>query len=262
MVSRLADAIVVRHHECSAAARMAAKSIVPVINAGDGWNEHPTQALIDIHAMRRGLGTLRGKSIAFGGDPRGRVVRSLIQLLRFEGPREIVFCPPPHYEVPEDLIIGACGVSDTAAHHRRYRHRIGRMRCGDDGAIRHVGHRRAAGFRLRLAPLHTEALRHHRGKDRAVRLSRAALSPVAALRRDRLVLRFDCPMPCISSRSAFRNSCAWRCWRGFSTPTEHNAASASDYDATLRRCCARCCGSFAASLPEAGNIGSMIRLRS
>jgi len=103
VVSRLADAIVVRHHECSAAARMATTSVVPVINAGDGWNEHPSQALIDIHAMRRGLGSLRGKSIAFGGDPRGRVVRSLIQLLRFEGPREIVFCPPPHYQIPEDI---------------------------------------------------------------------------------------------------------------------------------------------------------------
>lgn len=104
VVSRLADAIVVRHHECAAASRMASTSIAPVINAGDGWNEHPTQALIDIHAMRRGLGTLRGKSIAFGGDPRGRVVRSLIQLLRFEAPGEIVFCPPPHYEVPADLV--------------------------------------------------------------------------------------------------------------------------------------------------------------
>jgi aspartate carbamoyltransferase catalytic subunit len=104
VVSRLADAIVVRHHECSAAARMAATSIVPVVNAGDGWNEHPSQALIDIHAMRRGLGTLRGKSIAFGGDPRGRVVRSLIQLLRFEGPREVVFCPPSHYPVPDDIV--------------------------------------------------------------------------------------------------------------------------------------------------------------
>jgi aspartate carbamoyltransferase catalytic subunit len=114
-VSRLADAIVVRHHECSAAARMAATSIVPVINAGDGWNEHPSQALIDVHAMRRGLGTLRGKSIAFGGDPRGRVVRSLIQLLRFEGLREIVFCPPPHYEIPEDI------VSAVAEHQIRLR---------------------------------------------------------------------------------------------------------------------------------------------
>jgi aspartate carbamoyltransferase catalytic subunit len=104
VVSRLSDAIIVRHHEPGAAARMAAKSVCPVINAGDGWNEHPTQALIDIYAMRRGLGTIRGKSIAYGGDPRGRVVRSLMQLLRLEGPREVLFCPPPHYEVPPDVL--------------------------------------------------------------------------------------------------------------------------------------------------------------
>lgn len=104
VVSRLCDAIVVRHFESHAAIRMAEKSVVPVINAGDGWNEHPTQALIDIFSMRRGLGTIRGKSIAFGGDPRGRVIRSLVQLLRHEAPREVVFCPPPHYPVPEDLV--------------------------------------------------------------------------------------------------------------------------------------------------------------
>lgn len=104
VVSRLCDAIIVRHHDVGAAARMAAASIVPVINAGDGWNEHPSQALIDIYAMRRGLGSLRGKSIAFGGDPRGRVVRSFMQLLRFEAPREVVFCPPPHYPVPADIV--------------------------------------------------------------------------------------------------------------------------------------------------------------
>jgi aspartate carbamoyltransferase catalytic subunit len=104
VVSRFCDAIVVRHHESGAAARMAAKSQKPVINAGDGWNEHPTQALSDIFALRRGLGTIRGKRIGFGGDPRGRTVRSLIHLLRHEMPREIVFCPPPHYEVPEDLM--------------------------------------------------------------------------------------------------------------------------------------------------------------
>jgi aspartate carbamoyltransferase catalytic subunit len=105
VISRLCDALVVRHHERGAADRMAAKSQRPVINAGDGWNEHPTQALIDIFALRRGLGTIRGRSIAFGGDPRGRTVRSLTQLLRFEGPREIVFCPPPHYEVPTDVLL-------------------------------------------------------------------------------------------------------------------------------------------------------------
>jgi aspartate carbamoyltransferase catalytic subunit len=104
VISRLCDAIVVRHHEDGAAELMAAKSGKPVINAGDGWNEHPTQALIDIFALRRGLGTVRGKSIAIGGDPRGRTVRSLIGLLRYEGPREIVFCPPSHREVPGDIL--------------------------------------------------------------------------------------------------------------------------------------------------------------
>lgn len=58
VVSRLCDAIVVRHHEVGAARRMASRSQVPVINAGDGWNEHPTQALIDIFALRRGLGQI------------------------------------------------------------------------------------------------------------------------------------------------------------------------------------------------------------
>lgn len=104
VVSRLSDAIVVRHHESGAAARMAAKSLKPVINAGDGWNEHPTQALIDIFALRRGLGSIRDKSIGFGGDPRGRTVRSLAYLLRYEAPREIVFCPPSYYDIPRDVL--------------------------------------------------------------------------------------------------------------------------------------------------------------
>lgn len=102
--SRLCDAIVIRHHEVGAAARMAKKSVCPVINAGDGWNEHPTQALIDIYSLRRGLGKIIGSSVAFAGDPRGRTVRSLIMLLRHEAPKEIVFCPPAHVPVPQDII--------------------------------------------------------------------------------------------------------------------------------------------------------------
>jgi aspartate carbamoyltransferase catalytic subunit len=116
VVSRFCDAIVVRHHENGAGERMASRSQTPVINAGDGWNEHPTQALIDIFAMRRGLGTIRGKSIALGGDPRGRTVRSLIGLLRYEAPREIVFCAPLHHEVPSDVL--------TAIAENQIRHRV------------------------------------------------------------------------------------------------------------------------------------------
>jgi aspartate carbamoyltransferase catalytic subunit len=104
VVSRFSDAIVVRHYESGAAERMATKSVKPVINAGDGWNEHPTQALVDIFALRRGLSTIRDKSIAFGGDPRGRTVRSLAYLLRHEAPREIVFCPLSYYDIPRDVL--------------------------------------------------------------------------------------------------------------------------------------------------------------
>jgi aspartate carbamoyltransferase catalytic subunit len=104
VMSNLSDAIVLRHHEVGAAARVASRSRKPVINAGDGWNEHPTQALIDIFALRRGLGSIDGKSLAFCGDPRGRTVRSLVQLLRHEAPAEILFCPPAHIAVPQDII--------------------------------------------------------------------------------------------------------------------------------------------------------------
>jgi aspartate carbamoyltransferase catalytic subunit len=115
VVSRLSDAIVVRHHEPGAAARMATKSKVPIVNAGDGWNEHPTQALIDIFSLRRGLGTIRGKSIAVTGDPRGRTLRSLMNLIRYEAPKEILFCPTPHYEIPADVL------SAISEHQVRYR---------------------------------------------------------------------------------------------------------------------------------------------
>jgi aspartate carbamoyltransferase catalytic subunit len=54
--------------------------------------------------VRRGLGTIRDKSIAFGGDPRGRTVRSLAFLLRHEAPREIVFCPPSYHDIPRDVL--------------------------------------------------------------------------------------------------------------------------------------------------------------
>lgn len=103
VMSNLSDALVLRHHEVGAAARMASRSRKPVINAGDGWNEHPTQALIDVFALRRGLGSIGGKSLAFCGDPRGRTVRSLVQLLRHERPADILFCPPAHIPVPGDV---------------------------------------------------------------------------------------------------------------------------------------------------------------
>ena len=83
--SGYADMIVLRHR-WEGAARMAADySDVPVINAGDGSHEHPTQTLLDLYTLRKELGSLEGRTIHLHGDLRfGRTAHSLIYaLLRF-----------------------------------------------------------------------------------------------------------------------------------------------------------------------------------
>jgi aspartate carbamoyltransferase catalytic subunit len=62
------DFILVRHHEEGGAARAAAVSRAPVINAGDGGGQHPTQALLDVYTLRREFGRLDGLRIAIVGD--------------------------------------------------------------------------------------------------------------------------------------------------------------------------------------------------
>ena len=82
VMGNYADAIVLRHFERGAAERAAKVSSVPVINAGDGAGQHPTQALIDLYAIKRELGRIDGFSIALAGDLKhGRTVRSLAHLL-------------------------------------------------------------------------------------------------------------------------------------------------------------------------------------
>src|SRR3979411_2184074 len=63
-----ADVIVLRHHEEGAAARAAAVSDVPVINAGDGKGQHPTQALLDLYTVKDELGRVDGARVAIVGD--------------------------------------------------------------------------------------------------------------------------------------------------------------------------------------------------
>src|SRR5207244_11999559 len=63
-----ADVIVLRHHEAGAAARAAAVSDVPVINAGDGKGQHPTQALLDLYTIKDELGRIDGVRVAIVGD--------------------------------------------------------------------------------------------------------------------------------------------------------------------------------------------------
>ena len=94
----LPDALVIRHRENGAPATVASIMEAPVINAGDGTNEHPTQALLDAAALRQHLGRIQGLTIAICGDIKhSRVARSNGLLLprlganvRLAGPAELM----------------------------------------------------------------------------------------------------------------------------------------------------------------------------
>ncbi len=64
MIMSYADAIVIRHPEMGAVQRAANVSRVPVINAGDGIGEHPTQALLDVFTIREEIGTFNGLTVS------------------------------------------------------------------------------------------------------------------------------------------------------------------------------------------------------
>ena len=82
VLEQYADAIVLRHPQLGSAQQAADAASVPVINAGDGTGEHPTQALLDLFTIREELGKVDGLKIAMVGDLRfGRTVHSLTKLL-------------------------------------------------------------------------------------------------------------------------------------------------------------------------------------
>ena len=100
-----ADLIVIRHFEVGAARRAADVSRVPVINAGDGVGQHPTQALLDLYTIQKEIGGIDGLQIAMVGDlAQGRTVRSLAYLLgKFTGVK-IHFVAPDLLKMKEDIL--------------------------------------------------------------------------------------------------------------------------------------------------------------
>lgn len=104
VVDGYVDCIVIRHPEEGFAARAAAVSDVPVINAGDGKGQHPTQALLDIYTIHNELGRLDGITVAMVGDLAfGRTVRSLSYLLaKFEDVR-MIFVSPENLRMGDDI---------------------------------------------------------------------------------------------------------------------------------------------------------------
>lgn len=105
MAERYADIICMRHPEPGSAAKAAAVSAVPFLNAGDGGNEHPTQALLDLFTIRREKGRLDNLHVAFSCDPlHSRTIRSCASILsRFPGNR-FTFISPESLRASPQLI--------------------------------------------------------------------------------------------------------------------------------------------------------------
>lgn len=102
-VSQYADVIVIRHPRIGSAKEAAEASTVPVINAGDGAGQHPTQALLDLYTIRKEVGKLKGLAISLVGDLKyGRTVHALVELLSHYQPR-LFFVSPKSLKMPEEI---------------------------------------------------------------------------------------------------------------------------------------------------------------
>lgn len=103
IIAGYADVLVLRHPEVGAAKRAAAVCPVPLINAGDGSGEHPTQALLDLYTIQKEQGTLKGFTIALVGDLLyGRTIHSLIHLLSLCNNIRINLCSPRELRLPAE----------------------------------------------------------------------------------------------------------------------------------------------------------------
>lgn len=104
MVNAYADAIVIRSPEDGAAKRAVEVSQVPILNAGDGKNEHPSQTLLDLYTIQEELGDLEKKKIAFVGDLKyGRTVHSLTKAMKLFGAK-FYFVAPDLIQIPKYLL--------------------------------------------------------------------------------------------------------------------------------------------------------------
>jgi aspartate carbamoyltransferase catalytic subunit len=137
-----ADVMVIRHPNAGAPLLMATHLDVPVINAGDGMHEHPTQALLDAYTILRHRRTLTGLQMAIVGDIyHSRVARSAIHLLSKFGAR-ITLCGPPEF-LPEVATSLAPGLHITRTVEEA-------VRGADAVMVLRVQKERLAGTKLRL----------------------------------------------------------------------------------------------------------------
>ncbi len=103
-VSQYADVIVIRHPRTGSAKEAADAVPIPVINAGDGTGQHPTQALLDIYTIHKELGSLKNLVVSMVGDLKnGRTVHALVELLSLYQAR-LYFVSPGTLRMPEEII--------------------------------------------------------------------------------------------------------------------------------------------------------------
>lgn len=105
VMGRYGDVIILRHSEDDAADRAAVVSSIPVVNAGSGKKQHPTQALLDLYTIQRERQCISGTHIALVGDLKyGRTIRSLAYLLAKFEDIKIYFVSPPTLRVDCDIL--------------------------------------------------------------------------------------------------------------------------------------------------------------
>ncbi|HEY4490329.1 MAG TPA: aspartate carbamoyltransferase [Candidatus Paceibacterota bacterium] len=104
VINNYADVIILRHHEEGSSQRASLVSKIPVINAGDGIGQHPTQALLDLYTIKKEFGEIDEITIAFVGDLKhGRTIRSLAYLLGKYRRVKIYFVSPKALRVGNDI---------------------------------------------------------------------------------------------------------------------------------------------------------------
>ena len=109
VISGYSDVIVMRHPQVGSVAEFAKASRVPVINGGDGSNEHPSQALLDLYTIKKELVSndteIDGMNMAMVGDLKhGRTVHSLSQLLQLYNDIHFTLISPKELKMPKDIV--------------------------------------------------------------------------------------------------------------------------------------------------------------
>ena len=102
-VAQYADAIVIRHPRIGSAREAADAAHIPVINAGDGTGQHPTQALLDVYTISKEWGSLKNLKMSLVGDLKnGRTVHALVEILSLYGAR-LYFVSPSLLRMPPEI---------------------------------------------------------------------------------------------------------------------------------------------------------------